>query len=181
MISAMEERHAHFIKNELVFPISVLDPDQRSPTGDQRSPLKNGFARLFLCGKLATAGTDHRLVIQFKGTLLGRPAIYDSFAKADGSDGSGEWESGGIYIGRNAWHRDSRFSGDIGISVSAKTARIITTGLTSFTFNDGRLIGYQAHGIADGISDVTEIRVRALTPATLEGFGKLLFFPVPDK
>ncbi|HYI63652.1 MAG TPA: hypothetical protein VEW71_02075 [Allosphingosinicella sp.] len=177
----MEERHAHFIKNELVLPMTVIDPDERSPGGDRPSPLKHGFARLMLCGKLTSAGADHRLIIEFKGRLLGSTVIYNSFAKADGSDGSGEWETGGIYIGRNAWRRDSRFSGDIGISVNAKTARIITAGLTSFAFNDDRMIGYQTHGIEEGISDVTEVRVRALTKTVIEGFGKLLLFPVPAK
>lgn len=174
----MEELFAHFDNNELVLPIAVQDPN--SPlflSGERKRPLEDGFARLFLSGEFVAGGRDHRLVLQFNGETGG----YNSFVKGDGNDGCGEWQRDGVLLGRNAWHLNSQFSGDICIAVNAQTQRIMTSGLTSFAASDHQLIGYQAHGFLQTSDPLKEIRLRFLSKVAVKGFAKLLLFPVPPK
>jgi hypothetical protein len=134
--------------------------------------ISDGFIKVFASGKLAGLGKDHRLVLRING----QTANYQSFGLMQGHAAAGEWETTGIYLGRNGWHLDADFSAEITVSVNALSNKVTVHGLSTFAHGSNQVLGYETHGFWVGTGPVNTLTLQFTDNAVASGFARHYVF-----
>ncbi|MDM5277141.1 hypothetical protein QUF95_07090 [Paenibacillus silvae] len=119
------------------------------------SSVKDGFVKIFVSGELAAQSRDRRIFLRINGVT----SSYQSFTLMNGHAGAGEWDTSGIYLGRNGWNLDSNFLSEIKLGIFSKSQKITANGLTTFALGDNRILGYEHHGFLVTSSPLSSISV----------------------
>jgi hypothetical protein len=134
--------------------------------------VRDGFIKVFASGKLAGLGKDHRLVLRING----QSSNYQSFGLMQGHAAAGEWDTTGIYLGRNGWHLDADFSTEITVSVNALSNKVTVHGLSTFAHGSNQVLGYEIHGFWVGNGPVTSVDLQFSDNAVASGFARHYLF-----
>ena len=147
----------------------------------ERNLLSQDVDRIILGanGFIKAQGVNNKLFMRFNCD----PSNYRSFVTIDGDNHGQEWDSRGLYIGRNNWGLDADFSFYLTVSNILKPGRKrITYGTSTFVHADGRVLGYTCHGLwfntEDFVNKVTVVHYGA-SGALTKTFEK--FTPVSEK
>jgi hypothetical protein len=117
--------------------------------------VSSGFIKLLAAGELNAQGQDRRLLIRLNGQSDG----YQGFVLMNGHAGSGEWDNGGFYIGRNGWHLDVTFGLDLTIAISPTVQKITCNGSSTFAHGNNTILGFECHSFLVTNQPITRIDI----------------------
>jgi hypothetical protein len=135
--------------------------------------LSNGFIKVFITGKIAANGADHRLLLRVNNAS----GNYVGFILMNGHAGGGEWDGSGFYLGRNGWGLDADFSIEVMVAVNAASSKITASGLSTFSHANNTILGYEFHGFYVGSGPISSLDFAFTGNATVTAFSKQIVYP----
>lgn len=135
--------------------------------------LSDGFIKVFITGKMASNGSDHRLLLRVNNSS----GNYVGFILMNGHAATGEWDGSGFYLGRNGWGLDADFSIELTVAVNSTSSKITASGLSTFAHANNAILGYEFHGFYVGAGPISSLDFTFTGNATVTAFSKQIVYP----
>ena len=116
-------------------------------------PAPVNLVKVFVSGDLAVQGSDKRLLLNVNGIQN----KYKGFVVMNGDADATEFEESGFYIGRSGWNGDAELTAEVTICSKALSNKIISSGLSTFTAPQNRILGYQCNSFVAGVGPIRNI------------------------
>ncbi|MCU4836514.1 hypothetical protein OCF61_27270 [Bacillus cereus] len=120
-------------------------------------PPIRGMIKIVATGILAAEGQDRHLLIRFNN----KSESYKRFVIIEGNldETLYEWDTTGIYAGRNGWHQDANFTLDYTLGIFPSSQKISGSGLATFAHGNNDLLGIESHGFFVTDEEIRNIQV----------------------
>lgn len=120
-------------------------------------PSAENLLSVYISGELSAKGTDRRLLVNVNNLT----DSYQGYVLMTGSATGTEFEESGFYVGRTGWNDDGDLSVEMSISSEGLSNKIITSGLSTFTASQNRILGYQFNSYVTGSGPIKSLSLDA--------------------